>query len=130
MTNQVSNTLNKYDLLKKPPSDLTSYIKTQEDIYTDIITTPMFNDEDINIEKWGIDFFHQETKDELSWVVAISLMNLVNKCGYQISHLIDNEDLKNIIVNQENMCLGKSSITMKSLLTGELSNIELVIEDD
>ena len=117
-------------LLKKPPSDLTSYIKTQEDIYTDIITTPMFNDEDINIEKWGIDFFHQETKDELSWVVAISLMNLVNKCGYQISHLIDNEDLKNIIINQENMCLGKSSITMKSLLTGELSNIELVIEDD
>ena len=127
---RVHNELNKYDKLLAPPSALDDFIKSQEEMYTDVITTPMFNDEDISIEKWGIDFFHQETKDELSWVIAISLMNLVNKCGYQISHLIDNEDLKTIIQNQENMCLGKSSITMKSLLTGELSNIELVIEDD
>ena len=127
---RVHNELNKYDKLSAPPSALDDFIKSQEEMYTDVITTPMFNDEDINIEAWGIDFFHKETRDELSWVIAISLMNLVNKCGYQISHLIDNQDLKTILVNQENMCLGKSTIQMKNVFTGELSNIELMIEDD
>lgn len=127
---RVHNELNKYDKLQAPPSALDDFIKSQEEMYTDVITTPMFNDEDISIEAWGIDFFHKETRDELSWVIAISLMNLVNKCGYQISHLIDNQDLKTIIQNQENMCLGKATIQMKNVLTGELSNIELMIEDD
>ena len=127
---RVHNKLQKYDKLLAPPSALDDFIKSQEEMYTDVITTPMFNDEDINIEAWGIDFFHKETRDELSWVIAISLMNLVNKCGYQISHLIENQDLKTIIQNQENMCLGKSTIQMKNVMTGELSNIELMIEDD
>ena len=69
---RVHNELNKYDKLLAPPSALDDYIKSQEEMYTDVITTPMFNDEDISIEAWGIDFFHKETRDELSWVIAIS----------------------------------------------------------
>ena len=43
----------------------------------------MFKERHINIEKWVL-IFHQETKDELSWVVAM-FNEFINKCIINIT---------------------------------------------
>jgi len=123
------NQLNKHKKLTTPPVGIQNYVKTMEEVYTDIVSTPMFNDEDIHLEKWGIDFFHAEQRDELGWAIAMSLMTLVNQTGYKISDYIDYQDLKTFVVNQESMCLGKNQMLMKNFNTGELSTVEIT-EDE
>jgi len=40
------------------------YCKTLEQMYTDVVSVPMFNDGDTHIEDWGIEFFHKESQQE------------------------------------------------------------------
>ena len=64
-----------------------SLIKTQyaedyalalQEIYSDVVSVPHFNDEEVLIDNWGITFFYLDTKEEIEWTVIVALMVFIN----------------------------------------------------
>jgi len=93
-----------------------TYALTLEAMFSDVVSVPMFNDEDILIDKWGITFFHKESQSEISWAFILSLMNYINATGYQLSHVLTVPDFKFYAEVQERLCLGIPSTLGKDEL--------------
>ena len=69
------------------------YCKTLEQMYTDVVSVPMFNDGDTHIEDWGIEFFLKESQQEIAWTIITCLMAFINNTGHKLSDIIDNDEL-------------------------------------
>jgi hypothetical protein len=91
------------------------YCKTLEQMYTDIISVPMFNDQDTMIEEWGIEFFHKEAQGEVAWTVITCLMSFINNTGHMVSHVIENEEFGFYAQIQEKLCLGQEATIYKDI---------------
>ena len=85
-----------------------NYAITLQEIYSDLVTVPHFNDEEILLEDWGINFFYIDTKEELEWMVIIALQAFINQTGCEVSHVLTNQKFKEFAVIQEYSCLGKN----------------------
>ena len=42
-----------------------NYALTLQELYSDIASVPHFNDQEVMLEDWGVDFFYIDTKEEL-----------------------------------------------------------------
>lgn len=84
------------------------YIKSLEQLYTDIVSVPMFEDDDVMLEDWGVSFFHKESQTEIAWTVIVCMMNFINQTGHLVSPVIKNTDFKFYAEVQEKLCLGES----------------------
>ena len=58
--NQSKNNTKRYDKLTKN-SVAEDYCKTLEEMYTDVVSIPMFNNGDVHIDDWKIGFFTRIT---------------------------------------------------------------------
>ena len=67
-------------LSRNPFSD--NFLEHVEKIYSDLVSTPHFNDEHVIFEDSGVSFFHKETKEELSWLIVIILRIYINQLGF------------------------------------------------
>ena len=91
-----------------------NYALTLQEIYTDIISVPHFNDEEVFLEDWGIDFFYVDTKEEIEWMVILALTTFINQTGCEVSYILTNQKIKEFAVMQENHCLGKKFMTINN----------------
>jgi|TARA_B100001094_G_scaffold316414_1_gene357569 hypothetical protein len=114
MRNNFDETI-EYDKLKKNKK-AEEFALTLEAIFSDVVSVPMFNDEEILIDKWGITFFHKESQSEISWSFILSLMNYINITGYKVSHVLTVPDFKFYAEIQERLCLGIPSTLSKNEL--------------
>ena len=87
-----------------------NYALTLQELYTDIASVPHFNDEEVMLEDWGVDFFYIDTKEELEWMVIVALQIFINQTGCEVSHVLSNQKFKEFAAIQENICLGKNFI--------------------
>lgn len=110
--NQNKNNTKRYDKLTKN-SVAEDYCKTLEEMYTDVVSIPMFNDGDVHIDDWGIGFFHKESQIEIAWTIIMCMMTFINNTGHEVSHCLQNEDFKFYAQVQERTCLGQSSTLYK-----------------
>jgi hypothetical protein len=83
---------------------------TLQDLYSDIASVPHFNDEEVMLEDWGIDFFYIDTREKLEWMVIVALQIFINQTGCEVSHVLTNQKFKEFAAIQENICLGKNFI--------------------
>ena len=103
-----------------------NFLKHVEKIYSDLVSTPHFNDEYILFEDSGVSFFHKETKEELSWLIVIILRIYINQLGFKASHLIKNKNLLGHIKSIEYDCLGVNYHT----LINEYGDHKFIFEKD
>lgn len=112
-----------------------SLIKTQyaedyalalQEIYSDVVSVPHFNDEEVLIENWGINFFYIDTKEEIEWTVIVALMVFINQTGCEVSYVLTNQKFKEFAIWQENRCLGKKQL----LISNELETKTVEVEDE
>lgn len=103
-----------------------SFIKHLEKIYSDLVSTPQFNDEEVFFEESGVSFFHKETKDELASLLMTCLSLYINQTGNKASHVIKNEELKTYAEAFESVSLGKHILLMKN----SLGITELTVRDE
>ena len=112
-----------------------SLIKTQyaedyalalQEIYSDVVSVPHFNDEEVLIENWGIDFFYIDTKEEIEWTIIVALMVFINQTGCEVSYVLTNQKFKEFAIWQENRCLGKKQL----LISNELETKTVEVEDE
>ena len=94
-------------------------------MYLDVISVPMFDDVSTLIDEWGIEWFHQETQDEIAWTVITCMMNFINQTGHELSHVIDNEQFKFYAEVQERICLGQEATIFKDNM-----GVPTIIEKD
>ena len=76
-------------------------------MYSLLISTPHFEDKNVEIEDWAINYFHKETKEEIEWTIATCLMLYINETGNKVSHVVTNPTLKNFCIVKESSILGK-----------------------
>jgi len=112
-----------------------SLIKTQyaedyalalQEIYSDVVSVPHFNDEEVLIENWGIDFFYIDTKEQIEWTIIVALMVFINQTGCEVSYVLTNQKFKEFAIWQENRCLGKKQL----LIQNELETKTVEVEDE
>ena len=112
-----------------------SLIKTQyaedyalalQEIYSDVVSVPHFNDEEVLIENWGIDFFYIDTKEQIEWTIIVALMVFINQTGCEVSYVLTNQKFKEFAIWQENRCLGKKQL----LISNELETKTVEVEDE
>ena len=112
-----------------------SLIKTQyaedyalalQEIYSDVVSVPHFNDEEVLIENWGIDFFYIDTKEGIEWTIIVALMVFINQTGCEVSYVLTNQKFKEFAIWQENRCLGKKQL----LIQNELETKTVEVEDE
>ena len=111
-------------LSRNPSSD--NFLEHVEKIYSDLVSTPHFNDEHVIFEDSGVSFFHKETKEELSWLIVIILRIYINQLGFKASHLIKNKNLLGHIKSIEYDCLGVNHHT----LINEYGDHQIIFEKD
>lgn len=99
------------------------YALTLQEIYTDIISVPHFNDEEVFLEDWGIDFFYIDTKEEIEWMVILALTVFINQTGCEVSYILTNQKLKQFAVMQENECVGKKFVVINNGM--EINTVEV-----
>ena len=58
------------------------YALTLQEIYSDVESVPHFNDEEILLENWGIEFFYLDTKEQIEWTVILALMTFINSMHF------------------------------------------------
>ena len=76
-----NETIAREKLFKNQSSD--NFVKHLEKIYSDLISTPHFNDEHVIFEDSGVSFFHKETK-----LISIVIFDMgKSMCGGQASFL-------------------------------------------
>jgi hypothetical protein len=97
----------------KDSEEAENYAKTLECMFTDVKSVPMFNDESVMLDAWGIEFFHKESQREIEWVIITTMMTYINCTGYRVSHVLENEDFKFYAEVQENLCLGEEIMLTK-----------------
>lgn len=102
-----------------------NYAKHLEKIFTDLKSTPHFNDEEVVFEDTGISFFHKESKNEIEWAIVVNLQIFINLFGFKVSHILENEDFKVFAQMQEAECLGESFHLVKS----DIGPIKLIPND-
>ena len=102
------------------------YALTLEEIYSDITSVPHFNDEEVLLESWGIEFFYKDTKEQIEWTVIVSLMAFINQTGCEVSYVLTNQKFKEFAIWQENRCLGKKQLIISNGI--ETSTVE--VEDE
>jgi len=122
--NKRNKTIN-YSSLKRTPF-AENYALTLEELYSDIVSVPHFNDEEVMLEDWGIDFFYIDTKEELEWMVIVAMKVFINQTGYEVSHVLKNQKFKEFAVMQEYSCLGKNFVMINNGI--EMNAVE--IEDE
>ena len=103
-----------------------NYARTLQELYTDIASVPHFNDEEVILEDWGVDFFYIDTKEELEWMVIVALQIFINQTGCEVSHVLTNQKFKEFAIWQENSCLGKKQLIVSNGI--ETNTIE--VEDE
>lgn len=99
------------------------YALTLQEIYTDIVSVPHFNDEEVFLEDWGIDFFYIDTKEEIEWMVILALTVFINQTGCEVSYILTNQKLKQFAVMQENECVGKKFVVINNGM--EINTVEV-----
>ena len=112
-----------------------SLIKTQyaedyalalQEIYSDVVSVPHFNDKEVLIENWGITFFYLDTKEEIEWTVIVALMVFINQTGCEVSYILTNQKFKEFAISQENRCLGKNQL----LISNGIETKTIEVEDE
>jgi len=86
------------------------YALTLQEIYSDVESVPHFNDEEVILENWGIEFFYIDTKEEIEWTLIVALLTFINQTGCEVSYVLTNQTLKKFAFMQENRCLGKKQL--------------------
>lgn len=99
------------------------YALALQEIYTDIVSVPHFNDEEVFLEDWGIDFFYIDTKEEIEWMVILALTVFINQTGCEVSYILTNQKLKQFAVMQENECVGKKFVVINNGM--EINTVEV-----
>ena len=103
-----------------------NYALTLQELYSDIVSVPHFNDEEVMLEEWGVDFFYIDTKEELEWMVIVALKIFINQSGCEVSHVLTNQKFKEFAVIQEYSCLGKNFMMFNN--GKEINTVE--VEDE
>lgn len=93
-------------------------------MYSTLVSTPHFEDKNVEIEDWAINYFHQETKEEIEWTIATCLLIYINETGNKVSHVVTNPVLKNFCLVKEASILGKGV-----QITNNLDSIEGITID-
>ena len=93
-------------------------------MYSTLVSTPHFEDKNVEIEDWAINYFHQATKEEIEWTIATCLLIYINETGNKVSHVVTNPVLKNFCLVKEASILGKGV-----QITNNLDNIEGITID-
>ena len=93
-------------------------------MYSTLVSTPHFEDKDVEIEDWAINYFHEETKEEIEWTIATCLLVYINETGNKVSHVVTNPVLKNFCLVKEASILGK-----EVQITNNLDSIEGITID-
>ena len=75
-----------------------AYAIKLDTMYSLLISTPHFEDKNVEIEDWAINYFHKETKEEIEWTIATCLMLYINETGNKVSHVVTNPTLKNFCI--------------------------------
>ena len=117
-----NKTINRKSLKTSKSSD--RFIVELDKLYSDLVSTPHFNDEEVFFDEIGISFFHKETKDELAAMIMTCLSFYINQTGYKASHVIENNELKTYATVMENVSLGKNFLVTRNAL-----GITEVLED-
>ena len=86
------------------------YALTLQEIYSDVESVPHFNDEEVILENWGIEFFYIDTKEEIEWTLIVALLTFINQTGCEVSYVLTNQKLKKFAIMQENRCLEKKQL--------------------
>ena len=102
------------------------YALTLQEIYSDVTSVPHFNDEEVLLESWGIEFFYKDTKEQIEWTVIVALMAFINQTGCEVSYVLTNQKFKEFAICQENRCLGKKQLIVSNGI--ETNTIE--VEDE
>ena len=102
------------------------YALALQEIYSDVVSVPHFNDEEVLIENWGINFFYIDTKEEIEWTVIVALMVFINQTGCEVSYVLTNQKFKEFAIWQENRCLGKKQL----LISNEIETKTVEVEDE
>ena len=102
------------------------YALALQEIYSDVVSVPHFNDEEVLIENWGINFFYIDTKEEIEWTVIVALMVFINQTGCEVSYVLTNQKFKEFAIWQENRCLGKKQL----LISNETETKTVEVEDE
>lgn len=93
-------------------------------MYSTLVSTPHFEDKNVEIEDWAINYFHEETKEEIEWTIATCLLVYINETGNKVSHVVTNPVLKNFCLVKEASILGK-----EVQITNNLDSIEGITID-
>ena len=102
------------------------YALTLQEIYSDVTSVPHFNDEEVLLESWGIEFFYKDTKEQIEWTVIVALMAFINQTGCEVSYVLTNQKFKEFAIWQENRCLGKKQFIVSNGI--ETNTVE--VEDE
>ena len=102
------------------------YALALQEIYSDVVSVPHFNDEEVLIENWGIDFFYIDTKEQIEWTIIVALMVFINQTGCEVSYVLTNQKFKEFAIWQENKCLGKKQL----LISNEIETKTVEVEDE
>ena len=102
------------------------YALTLQEIYSDVTSVPHFNDEEVFLESWGIEFFYKDTKEQIEWTVIVALMAFINHTGCEVSYVLTNQKFKEFAIWQENRCLGKKQLIISNGI--ETNTVE--VEDE
>ena len=122
--NSLSETIFHKSLTKTQYAE--DYALTLQKIYSDVESIPHFNDEEVLLENWGIEFFYIDTKEQIEWTLIVALMTFINQTGCEVSYVLTNQKFKEFAIWQENCCLGKKQLIVSNGI--EINTIE--VEDE
>ena len=91
----LSETIFRSSLIKTQYAE--DYALTLQEIYSDIASVPHFNDEEVLLENWGIEFFYKDTQEQIEWTVIVALMTFINQTGCEVSYVLTNQKFKKSI---------------------------------
>ena len=106
-----------------------AYAKKLDAMLSDVVSIPHFNDEDIELEEWGIHFFHKETKSEIEWMIICCLLLYVDETRNKVSHVIENKKLKELCLSKEHSLLGKNVLMMNNPNSLDGFKVKIVEEE-
>jgi hypothetical protein len=104
-----------------------AYAIKLDTMYSLLISTPHFEDKNVEIEDWAINYFHEETKEEIEWTIATCLMLYINETGNKVSHVVTNPTLKNFCIVKESSILGKE--VMVSSHIDDILGLQIEVKD-
>jgi len=99
-------------------------------MFSDLVTTEHFNDKEVVIDKWGISYFHLETKKAIESLIINILTTYIELTGNKVTHVIKNDLLKNRCFLQEQLFLGKKTMVTYNLESLEGMQITIIDEDN